>query len=125
MPPKKSSGPGAALQPLDVNQETLREARSQKRKATVQHLRRRSWTKKSGTSKPSINRFRRRKKRCFISPIFRGRLIRPLKKCVILLKMTKTEGLNTESFVKTIHTTMMNGMMISIMAILLLMMLLL
>jgi hypothetical protein len=34
MPPKKSSSLGAALQPLDVNQETLREARSQKRKAT-------------------------------------------------------------------------------------------
>jgi hypothetical protein len=34
MPPNKSSGPGAALQPLDVNQETIREARSQKRKAT-------------------------------------------------------------------------------------------
>jgi hypothetical protein len=34
MPSKKSSGPGAALQPLDVNQDTLREARSQKRKAT-------------------------------------------------------------------------------------------
>jgi hypothetical protein len=34
MPPKKSSGLGAALQPLDVNQETLREASSQKRKAT-------------------------------------------------------------------------------------------
>lgn len=34
MPPKKSSEPGAALQPLDVNQDTLREARSQKRKAT-------------------------------------------------------------------------------------------
>jgi DNA repair exonuclease SbcCD ATPase subunit len=34
MPPKKSSGLGAALQPLDVNQETLHEARSQKRKAT-------------------------------------------------------------------------------------------
>jgi hypothetical protein len=28
MPPKKTAGPGAALQPLDVNQETLREARS-------------------------------------------------------------------------------------------------
>jgi hypothetical protein len=28
MPPKKIVGPGAALQPLDVNQETLREARS-------------------------------------------------------------------------------------------------
>jgi hypothetical protein len=34
MPLKKTAGPGAALQPLDINQETLREARSQKRKAT-------------------------------------------------------------------------------------------
>jgi hypothetical protein len=36
MPPKKSTVPGAALQPLDTIQETLspREARSQKRKAT-------------------------------------------------------------------------------------------
>jgi hypothetical protein len=34
MPPKKSSALGAALQPLGVNQETLLEARSQKRKAT-------------------------------------------------------------------------------------------
>jgi hypothetical protein len=35
MPPKKaSSGLGAALQPLDINQDTLREARTQKRKAT-------------------------------------------------------------------------------------------
>jgi hypothetical protein len=34
MPPKKTAVPGAALQPMDVNQETLCEARSQKRKAT-------------------------------------------------------------------------------------------
>jgi hypothetical protein len=36
MPPKKTTAPGAAMQPLDTNQETLslREARSQKRKAT-------------------------------------------------------------------------------------------
>jgi hypothetical protein len=35
MAPKKTSlGLGAALQPLDVNQDTLREARTQKRKAT-------------------------------------------------------------------------------------------
>jgi hypothetical protein len=34
MPPKQALALGAALQPLDVNQETLREARSQKRKAT-------------------------------------------------------------------------------------------
>jgi hypothetical protein len=35
MPPKKTAGPEAALQPLDVNQETLCEAMSQKRKATI------------------------------------------------------------------------------------------
>jgi hypothetical protein len=36
MPLKKTTMPGAALQPLDIHQETLslREARSQKRKAT-------------------------------------------------------------------------------------------
>jgi hypothetical protein len=36
MPPKKIAAPGAALQPLDTNHETLslREPRSQKRKAT-------------------------------------------------------------------------------------------
>ena len=36
MPPKKATAPGAAMQPLDTNPETLslREARSQKRKST-------------------------------------------------------------------------------------------
>jgi hypothetical protein len=36
MSPKKTTMPGATLQPLDTNQDTLslREARSQKRKAT-------------------------------------------------------------------------------------------
>jgi hypothetical protein len=34
LPKKTSSGLGATLQPLDVNQDTLREARTQKRKAT-------------------------------------------------------------------------------------------
>jgi hypothetical protein len=36
MPPKKTTTPGAALQPLDTNQAmlSLREAKSQKRKAT-------------------------------------------------------------------------------------------
>jgi hypothetical protein len=49
--------------------------------------------------------------------------MRPLRKCVISLKMTRTEDLNAESFVRTIPTMMTNGMMISIMKILLLMML--
>jgi hypothetical protein len=47
-----------------------------------------------------------------------------LKKHVILLKMTRIEDLHKESFVRTILTMMMIGMMISIMEILLLVMLL-
>jgi hypothetical protein len=40
MPPKKATMPGATLQPLDTNQDTLplREDRSQKRKATSSTL---------------------------------------------------------------------------------------
>jgi hypothetical protein len=51
--------------------------------------------------------------------------MRLLRKCVISLKMTRTKDLNAESFVRTIPTMIMNGMMISILEILLLMMLLL
>jgi hypothetical protein len=51
--------------------------------------------------------------------------MRQLRKCVTSPRMIKTEGPSTKSFIKTIHTMMMNGMMIFIIAILLLMMLLL
>jgi hypothetical protein len=51
--------------------------------------------------------------------------MRLLKKYVISLKMTRTEDLHKERFVRTIPTMMMIGMMIFIMEILLLMMLLL
>jgi hypothetical protein len=91
----------------------------------AQHLRRRNWTKKSGTSKLSINKFKRSERKCFGSLISRGRLMRPPKKCITSPRMTKTEGPSTGSFIKRIHTMMMNGMVIFTMAILLSMMLLL
>jgi hypothetical protein len=50
--------------------------------------------------------------------------MKPPKKCVNSPRMTKTEGPSTGSFVKKIHTMMMNGMVSFIMAILLLMILL-
>jgi hypothetical protein len=90
----------------------------------AQHLGRRNWTKKSGISKLSINRSKIRKRKCFGSPISRGRLMRLPKKCVTSPRMTKTEDPNIGNFVKKIHTMMMNGMVIFIMAIFLLMMLL-
>jgi hypothetical protein len=45
--------------------------------------------------------------------------------CATSPKMTKYEGLNRESFVKKVQSTMMDGMMTFIMVTLLLMMLLL
>jgi hypothetical protein len=78
---------------------------------------------KGSRSYPSAGRKEERK--CFVFPIYRRRSMKLLKKYVILLKMTRTEDLHKESFVKTIPTMMMIGMTISIMEILLLMMLLL
>jgi hypothetical protein len=90
----------------------------------AQHFRRRSWTRRSGTWKSSISRCRGRRRRCPIWPICRRGLMKLLKRCIILLKMTRTEGLSIGSFINRAHTMTMNGTMI-FMATLLLMMLLL
>jgi hypothetical protein len=52
MPLKKIIAPGAALQPLDTNQETLslfKRPEAKRERPPVQHFRRRSWTRRSGT----------------------------------------------------------------------------
>jgi hypothetical protein len=128
MLPKKASAPGAtALQPLDTNQETLslsERLEAIREKPPVQHSRRRSWTKRSGTCKSSINKCKGTRRRWCGCPIFKGRSMKLLKKCVILLKMNKIEGPNTGSFVKKAYSTKKDGLMILIMIPLLLMMLL-
>jgi hypothetical protein len=126
MPPKKTAVTGAALQILDTNQEmvSLREARSQKRKTTSPTFRRRSWTRRSGTWKSFINRYKGKRRRWPGWPTFRRRSTKPLKKYAILPRMTMTESLSTGSFARRAHSTKKNGMMTFIMAILLLMMLL-
>jgi hypothetical protein len=124
MPPKKIAAPGAALQPLDTNQETLSERLEARReRPPVQHSKRR-WTRRSGTWKSSTNRYKGKRRRWLGWPIFKERLMKLLRKCVILLKMIKTEGPNTGSFVKRAYSTKMDDMMILIMIPLLLMMLL-
>jgi uncharacterized membrane protein YhaH (DUF805 family) len=106
MPPKKITTLGVALQPLDTNQETLslREARSQKRKATSPTLQEEELDQEIRD--------------------FKGRSMKLLRKCVILLKMIMTKGPNIASFVKRAHSMKMDGRMILIMVPLLLMMLL-
>jgi hypothetical protein len=115
MPSKKASATGAAaLQPLDPNQETLslREARSQKRKAISPTPREDELDQEIRDMEMLHQQVQRKKEK-------------PLKKFAILLKMSRTEGLSTESFIRRASSTKMTGMRISIMKILLLMMLLL
>jgi hypothetical protein len=90
----------------------------------ILHSMRRSLTKRSGTWKSSINKCKGKRRRWLGWPIFKERSTKLLNKYVILLKMNKTEGPNTGSFVRKAYSTKMDGMMISIMMPLLLMMLL-
>jgi hypothetical protein len=91
----------------------------------VQHPKRTSWTKKSEIWRCFISKCKRRRRRWLDWLTYKGKLTKPLKKYVILLKMSKTEGPSTESFTKRASSTRMNGMRISIMETLLSMMLLL
>jgi hypothetical protein len=98
--------------------------KARRERPLVQHSRRRTWTKRSGTWKSSINKYKGRRRRWLGWPIFKVRSTKLLRKYVILLKMNKTEGPNTGSFVRKAYSTKMDGMMILIMIPLLLMMLL-
>jgi hypothetical protein len=97
---------------------------ARKGRLPVQHSRRKSWTKRSETWRSSISKYKERRRRWRDWLIFKGRSTKPLKKCVIWLKMNKIEGLNTRGFVKKAYSTKTDGMMILIMMSLLLMMLL-
>jgi hypothetical protein len=104
MPLKKATAPGAALQPLDTNQDTLslREARSQKRKATSPTLHEEELDQEIRDLEVIHQQVRGRRKKCFGWPTFRGRLTKQLRKCIISLRMTKTEGPNTKQLRKCI-----------------------
>jgi hypothetical protein len=125
MPPKKTTMLGAALQPLDINQETISLREARKEKLPAHYFRRRSWTRRSGTWKSFISRCKGKRRRWPDWTTFRRRSTQPLKKCAILPKMTMTKGLSTRIFVRRAHLTRMNDMTTSIMVALPLIMLLL
>jgi hypothetical protein len=66
---------------------------------------------------------RKREKMLWLADL-QKKITKLLRKCVTSRRMTKTEGLNTGSFVKKAYSMMMNGTVIFIMVTLLLMMLL-
>jgi hypothetical protein len=124
MPSKKTAAPGLHCSHWILIRKCYAKLGARRGRLPAQHLKRRNSIKRLGTWKLSINKCKRREKRCFRSPISIGRSMKPPKKCVTSLRMTKTEGLSTGSFARKIHTIMMNDMVTFIIAILLLMMLL-
>jgi hypothetical protein len=77
MLPKKATVPGAALQPLDTNQYalSLREARSQKRKATRPTLQEEQIDQEIRDLEAIHQKVQRKRRRYFAWLIFRRRLM--------------------------------------------------
>jgi hypothetical protein len=126
MPPKKITVPGAALQPLDTNQETLslREARSQKRKAIGPTLQEEELDQEIRNMEIIHQQVQRKKEKMARLVDLQRKIDEATEEVCHLTQDDHDQGPNTGSFVKRTHSTKTNGMMILIMVPLLLMMLL-
>jgi hypothetical protein len=127
MPPKKVSALGAAaLQPLDTNQETLslREARSQKRKATSPTLQEEELDQGIRNMEIIHQQVQRKKEKMARLADLQRQIDEATEEVRHLAQDEKIEGPNTGSFIKKAYSMRMDGMMISIMIPLPLMMLL-
>jgi hypothetical protein len=126
MPPKKTTTPGVVLAPLDTNQDglLLREARSQKRKATSPTPHNEELDQEISNLEAIHQQVEKEGKRCFgwLSSI--GRLMKQLSKCDILRKtLSKGTNHNKVIFIKKASSMMTCGMMIFTVITFLLMML--
>jgi hypothetical protein len=104
MPPKKTTGLGAALQPLDVNQETLREGRSQKRKATSPTPQEEELDQEIRDLEAIHQQVQKKMEKMLRLVDLQKKIDEAAKKCVISPRRTKTEGPIIGSFVNRIHT---------------------
>jgi septal ring factor EnvC (AmiA/AmiB activator) len=125
MPSKKtSSGLGAALQPLDVNQDTLREDRTQKRKATSPTPQEEELDQEIRDLEAIHQQVERKRKMLHLSDL-QKKIDEAAEEIHHLTQDDQDRRPPQRELVKTIPTMMMIGMTISIMEVLLLMMLLL
>jgi hypothetical protein len=128
MPPKKASATGAAaLQPLDPNQETLslREARSQKRKATSPMPQEDELDQEIRNMEMLHQQVQKKKEKMARLADLQRQIDEATEEVRHLAQDEQEEGPNTGSFIKKDCLMMMDGMTIPIMETLLLMMLLL
>jgi hypothetical protein len=126
MSPKKTTVLGAALQPLDTNQETisLREARSQKKKGTSPTPQEEELDQEIRDLEAIHRQVQKKMEKMLRLADLQKKIDEAAKEMCILLRMIETEGPNTGSVDKKVQSMMMNGMVTFNMAILLLMMLL-
>ena len=124
MPPKKTAALGAALQPLDTNQETLREARSQKRKATSPTPQEEELDQEIRDLEAIHQQVQKKREKMLWLADLQRTIDEAAEEMCHLTQDDQDRRPQHRGFVKRIHTMMMNGMVIFIMAILLLMMLL-
>jgi seryl-tRNA synthetase len=126
MPPKKITVPGAALQPLDTNQETLslREAQSQKRKATSPIFQEEELDQEIRDMEIIHQQVQKKKKKMARLTEFQRKIDEATEEVRHLAQDDQDRNPNTGSFVKRAHSMKMDGMMILIMIPLLLVMLL-
>jgi hypothetical protein len=126
MSPKKTTVLGAALQPLDTNQETisLREARSQKKKGTSPTPQEEELDQEIRDLEAIHRQVQKKMEKMLRLADLQKKIDEAAKEMCILLRMIETEGPNTGSVDKKVQSMMMNGMVTFTMAILLLMMLL-
>jgi hypothetical protein len=113
MPPKKTTTVGSVLTPIDHNNEEealLRQARSQKRKVIDPHHKTKSLIERSVTLKPSNNKWRSTKRRCFNFTSSRSRLKKHLNKCATLHNKLSNQKNST---IRGIFGTRTTSLMIS------------
>jgi hypothetical protein len=125
MPSKKASTLGAALQPLDVNQETLHEARSQKRKATSPTPQEEELDQEIRDLETIHQQVQRKKEKMFRLADLQKKIDKAAEEMHPLTQDDQDRRPQRRELRQDNPTMMTNGMMISIMEILLLMMLLL
>jgi hypothetical protein len=117
MPPKKTTAPGAALQPLDTNQDalSLRETRNQKRNATSPTLQEEQIDQEIRDLEVIHQQVQRKKEKMARLADLQKKIDEATEEMRHLTQMTRTEGLSTGSFVRKAHSTKMNGTMTFIM----------
>jgi hypothetical protein len=124
MPPKKTMVLGDTLQPLDTNQETLRETRSQKRKATSPTPQEEELDQEIRDLEAIHQHVQKKREKMPRLTDLQKKIDEAAEEMRHSLRMTKTEGPNTGSFANKVHSMMVNGTVTFIRAILVLTMLL-